>query len=140
LSAKEIVDAFLAGLDIVIWPVAILIAMLLFRKQIEQLFGILGERVRRISVGGATAEFETAQRRYHLELQEANREFIPQSVRLQGETDLVEDEIDQDFARLDVPDDGAPTSEDTDENDRNISEIEEEIIVLKRRLDEMNKG
>ena len=58
MTAKEIVEAILAALDIFIgWPVAILIVVLLFRKQIEQLFGILGERLRRISVGGATAEF-----------------------------------------------------------------------------------
>ena len=59
MTAKEIVEAILVALDIFIgWPVAILVVVLLFRKQIEQLFGILGERLRRISVGGATAEFD----------------------------------------------------------------------------------
>ena len=59
MTAKEIVEAALVALDIFIgWPVAILIVVLLFRKQIEQLFGILGGRLRRISVGGATAEFD----------------------------------------------------------------------------------
>ena len=61
MTAKEIVEASLAALDIVIgWPIAILIVVLLFRKQIEYLFGILGDRLRRISVGGATAEFESS--------------------------------------------------------------------------------
>ena len=58
MTAKEIVDAFIAGLDIVIgWPVAIFIVVLLFRGQIEQLFGVLGERLLRVSIGRATAEF-----------------------------------------------------------------------------------
>ena len=58
MTAKEIVEASLAALDIVIgWPIAILIVVLLFRKQIEYLFGVLSGRLRRISVGGATAEF-----------------------------------------------------------------------------------
>ena len=63
MTAKEIVDAVLVGLDIVIgWPVAILIVALLFRKQIEQFFGVLSGRLRRISVGGATAEFSPSLR------------------------------------------------------------------------------
>ena len=94
MTATEIVEAVLAALDIVIgWPVAIFVMILLFRKQIEQLFGILGERLRRISVGGATAEFESAQQSYHPELQETNRGFIPQGIQAQGPTaDLGEEE------------------------------------------------
>ena len=63
MTAKEIVDAVLAGLDIVIgWPVAILIVVLMLRKEIGHLFGMLGERLWRISVGGATAEFSPSLR------------------------------------------------------------------------------
>ena len=140
MTAKEIVEAALAALDIFIgWPVVILIVVLLFRKQIEQFFGVLGERLRRISVAGATAEFETAQRGYRPELQEANRGFIPQNVQAQGEEDLGEDEIDQDLTSRAVYGDDVPITEDTDEDDKTVSDTEEEVVALKRRLDEMKK-
>lgn len=74
MTATEIVEAVLAALDIFIgWPVVIFVVVLLFRKQVEQLFGILGERLRRISVGGATAEFETASELFSPFLRETTR-------------------------------------------------------------------
>ena len=74
MTAKEIVEAALAALDIFIgWPVVILIVVLLFRKQIEQLFSMLGVRLRRLSIGGATAEFETASELFSPFLRESTR-------------------------------------------------------------------
>ena len=141
MTASEIVDAVLVGLDIIInWPVAILVVVLLFRKQIEQLFGVLGERLWRISVGNTTMEFESAQREYLPELQDINRESIPQSVRSQGETYWDEDEIDQNTTTLDVDDEETTTSLETDEDDTTTSELEKELDELRRRLDDMKQG
>ena len=106
MTAKEIVEAALAALDIFIgWPVAILIVVFLFRKQIEQLFGVLGERLRRISVGGATAEFEAASERLPPPLREIARpkvtgervgepEEVPNQQELQSEMHELLDEQD----------------------------------------------
>ena len=106
LTVKEIVEAVLAALDIFIgWPVAILIVVLLFRKQIEQLFGVLGERLRRISVFGTTAEFEAASERLPPPLREIARpkatgervgepEEVPNRQELQSEMHELLDEQD----------------------------------------------
>ena len=86
MTAQEIVEAVIDILAIVInWPVIILILVLLFRRQIEQLFGILGERLRRISVGGATAEFEDP------ELKGLIR-AMASSVRVDAHEDVMEEE------------------------------------------------
>ena len=78
MTAKEIVEAALAALDIFIgWPVVILIVVLLFRKQIEQLFSMLGVRLRRLSIGGASAEFETASELFSQSLREVTRPRVP---------------------------------------------------------------
>ena len=90
LTVKEIVEAVLAALDIFIgWPVAILIVVLLFRKQIEFLFGMLGGRLRRISVFGAMMEFEDP------ELIELVR-LMASSIRVDTLEDAMEEEASPD--------------------------------------------
>ena len=122
------------------WPVAVTFLVVLFRRQIQQVIPTLGERLQRVSMGGNTIQFETAQRGFSQELQNINRERIPEVVRAQGETVSGEDEIDQASEILDSYVDEVPITEDTDEDDSTILSIEEELVALKQRLDEMNKG
>ncbi len=121
------------------WPVAVTFLVVLFHHQIRQVIPTLGERLQRVSMGGNTIHFESAQRGYSQELQNINREKIPEVVRTQGETVSGEDETDQMPEMLDSFVDEVPTIEDTDEGDSTILSIEEELIALKQRLDEMNE-
>ena len=60
MDAQEIVEAILGALDVIVsWPIVILILVFMFRKRVEEAIGVLTERLRSVSVGGATAEFNS---------------------------------------------------------------------------------
>lgn len=60
MTAQEIIEAILGGLDVVVsWPVLIFILVFMFRKRVEEAIGVLTERLKSVSVGGATAEFNS---------------------------------------------------------------------------------
>lgn len=60
LTAQEIIKAVLDFMGLIVsWPVLILVLVFMFRKRVEEAIGVLTERLRRVSVGGATAEFNS---------------------------------------------------------------------------------
>ncbi len=60
MDAQEIVQAILDALDVFVsWPVVILIVVFMFRRRVEEAIGVLTERLKSVSVGGATAEFNS---------------------------------------------------------------------------------
>ena len=60
MTAQEIIKAVLDFMGLIVsWPVLILVLVFMFRKRVEEAIGVLTERLRRVSVGGATAEFNS---------------------------------------------------------------------------------
>ena len=60
LTAQEIVQSILDVLDVFVsWPVVALILVFMFRGRVEEAIGVLTERLKSVSVGGATAEFDS---------------------------------------------------------------------------------
>ena len=60
MTAQEIIKAVLDFMGLIVsWPVLILILVFMFRKRAEEAIGVLTERLKSVSVGGATAEFSS---------------------------------------------------------------------------------
>ena len=61
MTEQEIVKAVIDGLGVIVsWPVVILILVFMFRKRVEEAIGVLTERLRSVSIGGASAKFNSA--------------------------------------------------------------------------------
>lgn len=61
MTAQEIIKAVLDFMGLIVsWPVLILILVFMFRKRVEEAIGMLTERLRSISIGGASAKFNSA--------------------------------------------------------------------------------
>ena len=61
MTAQEIIKAVLDFMGLIVsWPVLILILVFMFRKRAEEAIGVLTERLKSVSIGGAKAEFDSA--------------------------------------------------------------------------------
>ncbi len=110
------------------WPLISLYLVLIFRRQIAALLPALSERLKRISVGGNTIEFDSALRELSPRLQDQARATIPISALIEGEADELEEtgmETDEPASSDDI-DEGVPTQR---------SEIDE----LEQKLDDLRK-
>ena len=58
MTAQEIIKAALDFMGLIVsWPILILILVFMFRKRVEEAIGVLTERLKSVSIGGASAQF-----------------------------------------------------------------------------------
>ncbi len=63
MTAQEIVKAVLDFMALIVsWPVLILILVFMFRERVEEAIGVLTERLKSVSIGGASAQFNDMSR------------------------------------------------------------------------------
>ena len=97
MSAQEIVTAIVDTLNIVIsWPLVIFVLIFMFRKSVEEAIGGLTERLKSVSVGGATAEFRSVAK--SLSGREDEAEGIEDQETLQG-VDATDSPLDESTLR-----------------------------------------
>lgn len=121
LGLLEIMEATLDSIDALFsWPVVAVVLAFMFREQIEEAIRALTRRVRRISLPGANAEFDSATEELPPRLREATRSKAIGSV-------VYESDDSEESETLQETDD-----DDSHEGETEVSELQEQIENLRK--------